>query len=61
MMIIIIALIICTILLIFLVAVQHIMILTLIYYMTEKKIEISENDLKNVSKKVIYHIIKDLI
>lgn len=60
-MIIIIALIICTILLIFLVAVQRIMILTLIYYMTEKRIEISENDLKNVSKKVIYHIIKDLI
>lgn len=60
-MLVIIILIICTILLILFTAVQHITILALTYYMAERGIEISENDLKDSIEKVISHIIEDLI
>lgn len=54
-------LIICIISLVFLLIIQHIMILTLAYYMAEKEIEISEKDLKSIRRKVVNQIIKGLI
>ena len=40
---------------------QHIMILTVAYFIAEKGIEMSEEDLKRCKKAVVYHLLRDLI